>query len=147
MGVSDPALNDSVREIGQGGSPMRTQTGWGRATAMITPVALFSLFTLMFAATGSQAADPQLLGRVIDTEGAVVADAMVLLTPVNRTNGRPPIASRTLKSDQEGAFYAALPAGRYPRKPSSCACRRSAASSCAPWIWTAVRSRLQCKRC
>jgi len=75
--------------------------------------ALLALLSMPFTATGSLASDPQILGRVTDTDGAVVADAMVLLTPVNSTDGRRSIPHRTLRSDQEGAFYAALPAGRY----------------------------------
>lgn len=89
---------------------MRMQMTGRRLASIMTPVALFSF---LFTATDGLASDQQILGRVTDTEGAVVADAMVLLTPVNHADGRLSGPPRTLRSDQEGAFYASLPAGRY----------------------------------
>jgi hypothetical protein len=89
---------------------MKTLTGWGRRSA---PAALVALFSLMFPATGSLASEPQILGKITDPDGAVVADAMVFLTPVNGPEGARSSPIRTLRSDQKGAFYAALPAGRY----------------------------------
>ncbi|HET6278204.1 MAG TPA: carboxypeptidase-like regulatory domain-containing protein, partial [Candidatus Polarisedimenticolia bacterium] len=89
---------------------MRTLTGWRRLTAIGT---LAGPISLLLSATGSMASEPQILGRITDPDGAAVADAMVFLTPVNHANGADLLPTRTLRSDRNGAFYAALPAGRY----------------------------------
>ena len=89
---------------------MRTLTGWRRLAAIGT---LAGPLSLLLPATGSLASEPQILGRITDPDGAVVADAMVFLTPVNHANGAALLPTRTLRSDRDGAFYAALPAGRY----------------------------------
>lgn len=89
---------------------MKTLAGWGRRSA---PAALVALFSLMFPATGSLASEPQILGKITDRDGVVVADAMVFLTPVNGPERAQYSPIRALRSDQKGAFYAALPAGRY----------------------------------
>lgn len=85
---------------------MRALTGWGCLGAI---AALVSSLT----ATGSLASERLILGRTIDPDGAVVADAMVYLTPVNRANGPQLLSIHTLRSDHEGVFYVALPPGRY----------------------------------
>jgi len=89
---------------------MRTLTGW----RCLPAIGVFTILSSpLVPATMSLASEAEILGRITGPDGAVVADAMVLLTPVNTVSRAEPVPARTLRSDQAGTFYAVVPAGRY----------------------------------